>query len=176
MANIRRILKPESIASALDSGWTIDQLDNVAQMVFDETYTGTHGPAIPFSSTEACIAHIRNHCETINGKEVRHLDERGIWNEFNAPRLMAHDIYNAQILRTEEGVLARREYYPEGTRSPYMVDVLYEAIWYDFPEEWKWSPDDSFDYKDLKVDIKDAVYNQLYSLIQALDTYMGITT
>lgn len=173
MANIKKILTPESVVSATQAGWTIEQLNTVAQMCFDESHTGTHGPVEPFSSYEAGITHILNHVETINGRFVKDMNRHDLDVLLMHGRIIAHDFNNAQVVKNLDDGFGIRHYYPEGTSSPFLVEEIYKAIWFDFPEDWKWSPDDSFDYKDLHPEMKTRVFNQIYDLINAVYDYMN---
>lgn len=173
MANIKKILTPESVVSATKAGWTIGQLNIVAQMCFDETHTGTHGPVEQFSTWEAGVTHIMNHVETINGKLLKGLSPDDIGMILMGNRVIAHDSENAQIVKNPDDGFGLRRYYPEGSTSPFLVEEIYKAIWAEFPEEWKWSPDGTFDYKDLQQEIKDRVFNQLYDLINSIYDYMN---
>ena len=173
MANIKKILSPESIVNATNAGWTINQLNTVAQMCFDESHTGTHGPVEPFSTYEAGVSHILNHVVTINGKQVKDLSQLELHEMLMHLRIIGHDTNNAQVVKNEDDGFGLRRYYPEGTSSPFLVEEVYKAIWEEFPEQWKWSPDETFDYKDLQADIKTAVFNQIYELINAIYDYMN---
>lgn len=173
MANIKKILTPESVVSATQAGWTINQLNLVAQMCFDEAHTGTHGPVEPFNTFEGGVEHIMNHVETINGRIVAELSKDDLTMILMGNRIIAHDSMNAQIVKNPDDGFGIRRYYPEGTSSPFLVEEIYKAIWEEFPEEWKWSPDDTFDYKDLQPGLKDRVFNQLYDLINSIYDYMN---
>lgn len=173
MANIKKILSPESVVNATQAGWQIEQLNTVAQMCFDEAHTGTHGPVEPFSSMEAGIQHIVNHVQTINGKFVAELSQHELNVILMGDRIIAHDSNNAQVVKNPDDGFGLRRYYPEGSSSPFLVEEIYKAIWKDFPEEWKYSPDESFDYTDLHPDMKHRVFDQLYSLINAIYDYMN---
>lgn len=173
MANIKKILTPESVVGATQAGWTINQLNTVAQMCFDEAHTGTHGPVEPFSSHEAGITHILNHVETINGRFTKDLSRHDLDVILMSDRIIAHDYNNAQVVKNPDDGFGLRRYYPEGSSSPFLVEEIYKAIWQDFPEEWKWSPDETFDYKDLHPEMKTRVFDQLYSLINTVYDYMN---
>ena len=173
MANIKKILSPESVVNATNAGWTMAQLNTVAQMCFDEAHTGTHGPIEPFSTYDAGVTHILNHVVTINGKQVKDLSHLELHEMLLHHRIIAHDTSNAQVVKNEDEGFGLRRYYPEGTSSPFLVEEVYKAIWEEFPEQWKWSPDETFDYKDLWADIKTGVFNQLYELNNAIYDYMN---
>ncbi len=173
MANIKKILSPESVVNATNAGWTVNQLNIVAQMCFDEAHTGTHGPVELFNTFEAGVNHIKHHVQTINGKLVKDLSQHDLDVILMSDRVIAHDSNNAQIVKNHTDGFGIRRYYPEGSTSPFLVEEIYKAIWTEFPEEWKWSPDETFDYKDLQPNIKDGVFNQLYNLINTIYDYMN---
>lgn len=173
MANVKKILSEEVITRMINVGWNINQLNTVAQMCFDEVSCGTHGPVEPFSSDEAAYNHILNHVETINGKIVKNLSKDELTMMLMGNRIIAHDYMNAQIVKDPTTGIGMRRYYPEGSSSPFLVENCYEAIWSNFDESWKMSPDNTFDYTDLQPEIKKNVFNQLYEIINDVYDYMN---
>lgn len=128
MANIKLILNENVINGYIQKGFTIEQLNMIAQMAFDEMHGFSESPPQMFSSIEAGINHIKQHGVTINGKDISGMSEHDLDLELLSKRVTVHDTNNRKIFHGY-GLFSYVDVYPEGEVIPLLLNWLLRIFW-----------------------------------------------
>lgn len=127
MANIKLILNENVINGYIQKGFTIEQLNMIAQMAFDEMHGFSESPPQMFSSIEAGINHIKQHGVTINGKDISGMSEHDLDLELLSKRVTVHDTNNRKIFRGY-GFFSYVDVYPEGEVNPFITELVIKNL------------------------------------------------